>query len=126
MAGQRTVLEKVFEQEQESQSKDEKKRGLDLVTTIIMRMRQTTVHPYLLESTISTELTESDIRELRDGLAKLKDQSAVGDMVSSWSPTSAGLGIDERLEVALAQIGCTICSFCCCEASDPRIADVSQ
>lgn len=89
-------------------------------------MRQTTVHPYLLESTISEELTKEDIQELRKGLAKLKDESAVHDMVSSWSPPTTGLSMDERLEKAFAQKGCMICGFCACEASNPRIADVSH
>lgn len=89
-------------------------------------MRQTTVHPYLLESTISNELTREEIQQLRKDLAKLKDQSAAVEMVSSWSPSTAGLSMDERLGVAFAQKRCTLCSFCGCEASNPLIADVSQ
>lgn len=121
-----TDPEESLDAESTSESGKEKKSGLDHVPTIILRMRQTTVHPYLLESSISQELTKEEIQELIKGLEGLKDQSAVGDMVSSWSPTTAGLGMDGRLEKAFVQKGCTLCSFCGCEASNPQIADVSQ
>lgn len=103
-----------------------KSRNLDIYLVFLVRLRQGTVHPYLLEPVINKTLIPEDIERIQNGLAKLKGKSSIGDMLKSLPPTTTPFDLDQELEVALADKELTICCFCDNEASNPQTAEVSR
>lgn len=133
-----------------SQGRTVKTTDLQVYIVYLLRLRQATAHPFLLEPALKKTLRPEDLEEIQSKLAQVGGQTPVIEQIRLWrarnveekdKPAEAATSVDQNgfgsskfgheinienhIEMALASKDDSICNICLKEFTSPHIAAVS-